>query len=81
MLKMESFLGLTQILFGFSVCCNIYFVVFWGARFLGQDVKKGLFGQKTRHRQFGPITEKFIFYYLVCFFVLSYCLLYIFLDG
>ena len=63
-------MGVYSDLVCFSVCWNIY-LCFGGARFLGQIVKKGFFGKKTRYRQFGLITEKFFFdicfYFSCCF--------------
>ena len=51
------------LLFGFAETCAL----------LGQVVKKGIFGPKERkHRQFGLIIEKLIFWCLLVFCVFSF---------
>ena len=61
----------THICFSKNRPWNPYFYsVFWGARFLGQVVKKGKFWTPTqKRRKFSLITEKLIFGYFLCFLV------------
>ena len=49
------------------------FIVFLGARFLGQVVKKGKFWTPSqKRRKFSLITEKLIFEYFLCFLFFSF---------
>ena len=59
------------------------FIVFLGARFLGQVVNKGNFGHPPKKGKFWLITEKLIFGYFLCFcffFCFFFCLLF-FSEG
>ena len=58
----------THICFSKKLTGTPIFIVFLGARFLGQGVKKGKFWTPTKKGKMWLITEKFIFWYFLCFF-------------